>query len=139
MCLLKPDRSYIMEILRPPISYLLKHAAGIKRASMLPGQTFGGVISLKHVYEIAKFKNEDINCAHYSLKEMCIKVINTANRAGIKIVKEDIDPTELSEFLAERKTIEEREKTELAEKKAAKLMRAAAASQAAAAGGAKKK
>jgi large subunit ribosomal protein L11 len=86
----KPDRSYILEILKPPVAFLLKQAAGIKRASMEPGKKVAGVVSIKHVYEIAKFKNDDINCASFSLQEMCINVINAANRAGIKIVHRDL-------------------------------------------------
>ncbi len=122
-----------MEIFKPPVSFLLKQAAGIKRASMEPGHKVAGIVSMKHVYEIAKFKIQDINCAHLSLKEMCIKVINVANRAGIKVVKDDINPVELKEFLEKRRMIEEAEKVELVEKKAAKSMRASAAAAAASA------
>ena len=92
---------------------------------MQPGRTVAGVISIKHVYEIAKYKLDDINCAHMDIKEMCIKVINSANRAGIKIVKHDIDPVELKEFLDERANIEKLELQELLDKKSAKMMRAA--------------
>ena len=92
---------------------------------MQPGRKVAGVVSIKHVYEIAKFKLEDINCAHMSLKEMCIKVINSANRAGIKVVKHDLDPVEMDEFLRQRQEIEKQELQELAEKRAAKMMRAA--------------
>ena len=52
---------------------------------------------------------------------------------GIKIVKDDIDPVELSEFLEKRATINEEEIKIIAEKKAAKLMRAANVAAAAAA------
>ena len=128
---IKADRSYILEILKPPVSYLLKQAAGVKRCSVEPGGKVAGVVSLKHVYEIAKFKQEDVNCAHLSLKQMCISVINTANRSGIKVVKHDLDPNELAEFLDERKRIEQAEITQIAEKRAAKMMRSAAAAAAA--------
>ncbi len=102
---------------------------------MQPGRGVAGVISVKHVYEIAKYKLDDINCAHMSLEQMCISVVNTANRAGIKILPHDLSPDELREFLDARKQIEKKELQELAEKKAAKMMRAAPA---AAAGAAKK-
>jgi large subunit ribosomal protein L11 len=120
------DRSYSLEIFKPPVGFLLKQAAGISRASMEPGHKVAGVISLKHIYEIAKFKITDKNCAHMDLKQMCIKVINTANRAGIKIIKHDLDPAELKEFLDARKQIEDNELKLLTEKKAAKMMRAPA-------------
>lgn len=121
----QPDRSYILEILKPQVSFLLKQAAGIKRSSMEPGHKVGGVISLKHVYEIAKFKQEDINCSHFSLEEMCVKIIASAYRSGIKVVKEDLEPTELEEFLQARAKAQENELKDIAEKRAAKLMRAA--------------
>ena len=121
------DRSYILEILKPPTSYFIKQAAGVKRASMQPGRQVAGVVSIKHIYEIAKYKLDDINCAHMSLKEMCIKVINSANRAGIKVVKHDLNPDELKEFMEGRANLEKKELQELAEKKAAKMMRTTAA------------
>lgn len=95
---------------------------------MQPGRSVSGIISLKHVYEIANFKIKDINCAHLDLKEMCVRVLNTASRCGIKVVKHDIDPEELAEFLDKRKELEKKELQELSEKKAAKMMRAAATS-----------
>jgi len=91
---------------------------------MEPGHKVAGVVSIKHVYEIAKFKITDINCAHMDLKQMCIKVLNSANRTGIKVVKHDLDPSELKEFLDARKKVEESELKLLTEKKAAKMMRA---------------
>jgi large subunit ribosomal protein L11 len=100
---------------------------------MEPGRKVGGVISIKHVYEIAKYKNEELNCASYTLKEMCQNVINVANRAGIKIVHNDLNPAELREFLDERKRHEEIELKQVAEKRAAKLMRASTAAATAAA------
>lgn len=61
------------------------------------------------------------------LRELCIKVINTANRCGIKVVPNDLDAAELGEFLKMRQQIEEQELKEIAEKRAAKMMRASAA------------
>lgn len=100
---------------------------------MEPGNKIAGVVSLKHVYEIAKFKSDEINCASRTLKQLCISVINTANMMGIKIVKDDIDYVELAEFLEKRNLINEEEIKTIAEKKAAKLMRAANIAAAAAA------
>ena len=94
---------------------------------MKPGKEIVGVISLKHVYEIANFKSQDINCADKDLKKLCIGVLNLANRAGIKVVSHDLDPNELGEFLKARKSLEELELKDIAEKRALKMMRAAAA------------
>lgn len=100
---------------------------------MEPGHKYSGIVSLKHVYEIAKFKHDDINCAHFSMKQMCINVLNTANRCGIKVVKEDLDANELGEFLAEREKISQKEVSDIAERRAAKMMRSSAVAAAAAA------
>lgn len=97
------------------------------------GKEVAGFITLKHVYEIANHKLDDINCAGYTLQQMCINVINVARMAGIKVLKHDIDPAELDEFLKRRDEINKQQRTELAEKRAAKLMRAANAAAAAAA------
>ena len=72
------------------MSFLLKQAAGIKRASMEPGRKIAGVISIKHVYAIAKYKNEDINCAAFSMEEMCINILKACHRSGIKVVHSDL-------------------------------------------------
>lgn len=141
------DRSYILQIFKPPVSYLVKQAAGIKRCSMMPKYEICGIITLKHVYEIAKFKLADENCMHLSLEQMCKNVIATAVRCGIKVVKEDLVEKEYAEFLAERKLIEEAQLKEISDKRSAKMMKAQAQSAAAAAaasgggggGGAKKK
>jgi large subunit ribosomal protein L11 len=109
----------------------LKQAAGVKRASMEPGRKIAGVVSIKHVYEIAKFKSEDINCKHMSIRDLCIRVLNSANRCGIKVVHQDLNPIELSEFLAQRKSLEEQELNDIAEKRASKRMKAASAAAAA--------
>jgi large subunit ribosomal protein L11 len=94
---------------------------------MQAGRQIAGVVSVKHVYEIAKLKIEDINCAHMGLQEMCHKVVDCANRCGIKVVNHDLDPEELREFLTQRKETEKKELQEIAEKKAARMMKAAAA------------
>ena len=125
--------------MRPPVSFLLKQAAGIRRGSMEPGRTTVGVVSIKHVYEIAKFKIQDIYCAQFSLREMCIRVLNVANMDGIKVVKHDLDANELREFLAKRAEIEKAEIASLAEKKAARMMKASATAAAAAAAAKTKK
>ena len=105
---------------------------------MVSRKDVAGFITLKHVYEIAKFKIDDINCAHYSLERMCINVLNTARTCGVKVVKGDLDPKELGEFLQAREEVVKKEKAELVEKRTAKLMRASNAAAATAAAGAKK-
>ena len=114
-----------MEILKPRTAYFVKQAAGIKRGAMNSSKDVAGFITLKHVYEIAKYKLTEINCANYSIQQMCINVIKTAKTCGVKVVKHDLDTNELSEFLKQRQEIVDKEKNELLEKRAAKMMRAA--------------
>lgn len=121
------DRTYNIQLFSPPISFLVKQAAGIKRAAMLPGREVAGIINLKQVYEIAKFKSNEELYAHLSLKTLCIKVIDSALQAGIKVVNRDLDANEYENFLAERKLVEEQQLKEIAEKRTAKLMRTTAA------------
>ncbi|XP_023025394.2 mitochondrial ribosomal protein L11 [Leptinotarsa decemlineata] len=117
-----PDRSYEMVIHKPPVVYFLKQAAGIQRAAMEPGREISGKITLKHVYEIAKIKQEDPTLEVKTLEEVCKMIIGVARSCGIEIVEKQ-DPTEYGEFLAERKVVEENQKKELQEKKEAKMLR----------------
>jgi len=56
--LVKPDRTYELEISTPKTTWLLHRAAGIRRDAQNPGE-IAGKISVKHVYEIAKIKSQD--------------------------------------------------------------------------------
>lgn len=93
---------------------------------MVPSTEISGIITLKHVFEIAKFVHDENAFAHMDLQQVCISVINKARRAGIKVIKEDLDSDEYKKFLDERKKIEEAQLKEISDKRNAKLMRAAA-------------
>lgn len=53
------DRSYNLVIHSPPAAFLLKQAAGIQRGAMSAGREVAGMITLKHLYEIAAIKIQD--------------------------------------------------------------------------------
>ncbi|XP_075982821.1 mitochondrial ribosomal protein L11 [Anticarsia gemmatalis] len=118
------DRSYQLVIHQPPASYFLKQAAGVSRAAMEPVRETCGKITLKHLYEIAKIKQQDPPLEWRPLKEVCVMLIATARSCGIEIVKE-LDPKEYGEFLEERKKIVEEQKKMLQEKREAKMLRTA--------------
>ncbi|KAJ8926008.1 hypothetical protein NQ315_009863 [Exocentrus adspersus] len=120
-----PDRSYEMVIHKPPVTFFLKQAAGIQRGAMQTGREIAGKVTLKHVYEIAKIKQEDPPLQIKSLQEICQMIVGIAKSCGIEIVKE-LDAKEYGEFLIERKAIVEQQKKELQEKKEAKMLRTAA-------------
>ncbi|XP_018567739.1 39S ribosomal protein L11, mitochondrial [Anoplophora glabripennis] len=117
-----PDRSYEMVIHKPPVTYFLKQAAGIQRGAMEAGNEIAGKVTLKHVYEIAKIKQEDPPLEVKSLEEICQMICGIAKSCGIEVVKQ-LDGKEYEQFLIERKAIVEQQKKELQEKKEAKLLR----------------
>lgn len=118
------DRNYELTIHKPPLTFFLKQAAGLQRAAMHPGKETAGKITLKHVYEIAKIKQDDPTMALKSLEEVCKMVVGAARSCGIKIVK-DLEAKEYEEFIKERALIVEEQKRELQEKKEAKMLRTA--------------
>lgn len=80
------------------------------------------MVTLKHIYEIAKIKQEDPGLDVTPLRDICRYIIGTAKSCGIKVVK-DLDSKEYAEFLKERAAIVEQQKKELQEKKEAKMLR----------------
>ncbi|KAI8045473.1 39S ribosomal protein L11, mitochondrial [Drosophila gunungcola] len=116
------DRSYELVIHHPPATFFLKQAAGIQRGTMTPGKEVAGMITLKHLYEIAAIKIQDPPNALLTMQQMCEMLISIARTCGIKVVKE-IDPASYGEFLEERKTIVEQQRRELQEKREAKMLR----------------
>ncbi|ESN95388.1 hypothetical protein HELRODRAFT_86877 [Helobdella robusta] len=118
------DRSYNLVIHNPPVSYFLKLAAGIDRGAMKTGREVSGFVSLKHIYEIAAIKSADPCWKHVPLNEICQSIIGTAHSCGIEVV-EELDENFYAQFLKERREIVEKQKLELQELKAAKLLRVA--------------
>ena len=79
------DRSSAFKIRSPPVSFLLKRAAGVKKGATSPGHDVAGSVSLKHVYEIAKIKQKDRHLSHLSLEMLCKSIISTAKTCGIEV------------------------------------------------------
>ncbi|VDN41821.1 unnamed protein product, partial [Gongylonema pulchrum] len=128
----KPDRSYDMEICTPTSMWLLMRAAGIRRGASNPWKEVCGKITVKHIYEIAKIKSKDkclvgvplkVSERFFSLFLVCEQLIKTALSLGLKIVREDLDPTEYRKFLEERKRAVDEELKKIEDEKAAKVLR----------------
>lgn len=117
-----PDRSYQISITKPPSMYYLKQAAGVQKGAMNPLKETAGMVTLKHVYEIAVIKQTDENLEFRSLEEICNMLISTARSLGIKVVK-DLNPEEYQQFLEDRKIVLEQRKLELQELKESKMLR----------------
>uniref|UniRef100_G3MMM3 Large ribosomal subunit protein uL11m n=1 Tax=Amblyomma maculatum TaxID=34609 RepID=G3MMM3_AMBMU len=121
---LKPDRSFDLEMLNPPITYFVKQAAGIDRGAMRPGQETAGMITLKHVYEIAKIKSQDSIYDCVPLQDICKEILLLAYRCGVKTVR-NLTAEEYREFREAREPVVREQLTALEEKRQAKLLRTA--------------
>ncbi|KAE9554046.1 hypothetical protein FO519_002742 [Halicephalobus sp. NKZ332] len=123
---IKPDRTYELEICTPMSTWLLKRAAGIRRGSQFGASgEAAGILSVKHIYEIAKIKSRDKMLVGVPLKNICEMLLETCRTMGIKVQRDDLDPIELQKFLDDRKKIVAQQLQEWADKKAAKMLRTA--------------
>ncbi|CAG8627227.1 9655_t:CDS:1 [Ambispora leptoticha] len=82
----RSDRSFSFVIKNPPTTWFLKRAAGVEKGASKPGSEIVGKVTLKHVYEIAKIKQQQANMQHLSLRGIVKGVIATAKSAGIEVV-----------------------------------------------------
>nr|CAG4641339.1 EOG090X0I63 [Eulimnadia texana] len=119
-----PDRTYELVIHQPPSSFFLKQAAGVMRGAMTPQREFAGKLTVKHIYEIAKIKQQDPPNQFLSLEEICKQLIGCARSCGIQVVY-SLDAEEYGKFLADRKSVVEAQLKELQEKKEARMLRTA--------------
>ncbi|PIU42801.1 MAG: 50S ribosomal protein L11 [Parcubacteria group bacterium CG_4_9_14_0_2_um_filter_35_11] len=55
------DRTFEFKLKTPPVTFLLKKAAGIKKGSGEPSKNKVGKVTIKQVDEIAKIKMKDLN------------------------------------------------------------------------------
>ena len=77
------DRSFTFIMKTPPVSYLLKKAAGIEKGASDPKRQKVGKVTLKQVEEIAKTKLKDMNTD--DLQAAMRTVAGTARSIGIEI------------------------------------------------------
>ncbi|GHO69020.1 50S ribosomal protein L11 [Ktedonobacter sp. SOSP1-52] len=77
------DRSFTFVIKTPPVSYLLKSAAGIEKGSAVPNKTKNGSITREKLREIAELKMVDLNVNSVEAAERTIE--GTARSMGITI------------------------------------------------------
>ncbi len=79
------DRSFTFITKMPPISSLLKKAAGIAKSSPTPNRTKSGKVTWKQVEEIAARKLPDLNTK--SIQSAARMVEGTAKSMGIEVEK----------------------------------------------------
>ena len=77
------DRSFTFEMRTPPISYFLKKAAKVEKASKAPGRDKAGAVTRAQVKEIAEKKMKDLNC---DTVEAAMRMIEgSAKSMGIEV------------------------------------------------------
>ena len=69
----------------PPVSYYLKKAAGLAKASKEPGKAKAGKVTKAQITDIAKEKIGDLNCATIEAAESMIA--GQAVSMGIEVVE----------------------------------------------------
>ena len=77
------DRSFTFELKTPPVSVLLRKAAGVEKGSGQPNKSKVGRVSHAQVHEIAKQKLPDLNTTNL---EAAIRTVEgTARSMGIDV------------------------------------------------------
>ncbi|XP_035692030.1 39S ribosomal protein L11, mitochondrial-like [Branchiostoma floridae] len=112
-----PNRKWNIEFKLPPVSYFLKAAAGVAKGAHSTGHEIGGIVTVKHIYEIAKVKGQEEHLKHMNLEQMCKTIIGQARSMGIQVVHQ-LGAEEYRVFLqelAERRVREAEEKAAAAE------------------------
>ncbi len=77
------DRSFTFILKTPPVSYLIKQAAGIQSGSSNPNTKKVGTINRKQLEEIAKAKGNDITAA--SLDAAVRTIAGSARSMGLDV------------------------------------------------------
>ncbi|MDR0486448.1 MAG: 50S ribosomal protein L11 [Elusimicrobiota bacterium] len=79
------DRSFTFITKMPPMSALIKKAAGIAKASGVPNRTKAGKITAPQVEEIAKTKMPDLNANDMEAAKLMVE--GTARSMGIDVTR----------------------------------------------------
>lgn len=79
------DRTFSFETKMPPVSYFLKQAAGLKKASGEPGRNFVGRVKGAQVREIAEKKMPDLNCV--TIESASAMIAGQARSMGLEVVE----------------------------------------------------
>ncbi|HID09024.1 TPA: 50S ribosomal protein L11 [Candidatus Micrarchaeota archaeon] len=80
------DRSFDFTLKQPPVSVLLKKAAGIEKGSPEPNRIKVGKVTMEQVRRIAERKLPDMNTK--DIEAAIRMVLGTARNMGIEVVEE---------------------------------------------------
>ncbi|KAM0752668.1 ribosomal protein L11 [Meredithblackwellia eburnea MCA 4105] len=83
---ISPDRTFTFVTRTPPVTHLIKTLSGLSLGSGLAGQAGKevGSISVKHVYEIARVKQRDMQGVE--LESVARSVVGSCKSMGVKVV-----------------------------------------------------
>ncbi|KAL2634592.1 hypothetical protein R1flu_006071 [Riccia fluitans] len=84
------DSTFDFTVKSPSVSYFLKKAAGLQSGGGKAGHEVAGVVTVKHIFEIAKIKQQDPECQFMELDAISSSIMGTARSMGIA-VKRDLD------------------------------------------------
>ena len=78
------DRTFTFVMKMPPVSYLLKKAAGISKGASVVGRDKAGKVTMAQITEIAEKKMKDLNANDIDAARMMI--IGSARSMGLEVV-----------------------------------------------------
>jgi large subunit ribosomal protein L11 len=79
------DRTFTFATKTPPVSYLLKKAAGLEKGNQTPGRATSGKVSASQVREIAEQKMKDLNAN--DLDAAVRMIAGSARSMGLEVVE----------------------------------------------------
>ncbi len=79
------DRTFSFVTKTPPVSFLLRRAAGIEKGSQTPGRQSAGKVTVAQCREIAEQKMKDLNA--YDLDAATRIIMGSARSMGLEVVE----------------------------------------------------
>ncbi|XP_064359943.1 large ribosomal subunit protein uL11m [Dromaius novaehollandiae] len=117
----RPDGSYALTIGQPTASYFLKAVAGIEKGAARPGHEVAGLVSLKHLYEVAVAKRGDPapGLRDAPLRVLVGALVGSARSLGLRVVPR-LTAEECAAFQQQRRELLAARETAAAEEAAKK-------------------
>ncbi len=79
------DRTFTFVTKTPPVSFLLRRAAGIEKGSSTPGRQVAGKVTIAQCREIAEQKMQDLNA--YDVDAAVRIIMGSARSMGLEVVE----------------------------------------------------
>ncbi len=79
------DRTFTFITKTPPVSFLLRRAAGIEKGSSTPGRQVAGQVTIAQCREIAEQKMQDLNA--YDVDAAVRIIMGSARSMGLEVVE----------------------------------------------------